>query len=124
MKFLTKRRDIDDAQQQRAKDVQSPKKKNSKSTAQEISDIFSKPKVRESALRHPRVKATSQHKILTIHSTSATESYPIGLGSGVFLTNSLGVAARPEGWVLDHRVPSLWQPSSYQIGIFHKAEQA
>jgi hypothetical protein len=60
-------------------------------------------------LQHPRVKASGQRKILTIHSTSATKSYRIGLISGVFLTNSLGVAARLEGWVLDHRVSTVWR---------------
>jgi hypothetical protein len=84
MKFLTKRRDTDNVQQQQARDVQSPKKKNSRVTAQEISNFFSKLEVRELALQYPRVKASSQRKVLTIHSTSATKPYPTGLSSGVF----------------------------------------
>lgn len=111
MKFLTKRRDINDAQQQGAKDVQSPKKKSSRGTVQEISDFFSRPQVHDLALQHPRAKTSSQRNILTKHSISPTKSYPAGLGARTplstissneigaraFLTNSLGVAARPEG---------------------------
>jgi hypothetical protein len=121
MKFLTKRRDIDAAQQQGAKDVQSPKKKSSRGTAQEISDFFSRPQAHDLALQHPRAKASSQRKILTKHSISPTKSYPAGLdarkplntlssneiGARAFPTNSLGVAARPEGCVPDHHVPTL-----------------
>jgi len=121
MEFLTKRRDINDAQQQGAKDVQSPKKKSSRGTVQEISDFFSRPQVRDLALQYPRAKASSQRKILTKHSTSLAKSYPAGLGARkplstissneigakAFLTNSLGVAAQPEGCVSDHHVPTL-----------------
>ena len=110
MKFLTKRRETDDAkQQQGAKDVQSPKKKNNRGTAQEISDFFSRPEVRELALQHPRAKASSQRKMLTKHLILATKPYPTGLDSRAFSTDSLDVAARPERWVLDHHVPTLWR---------------
>jgi hypothetical protein len=120
MKFLTKRRDIDDAQQPGAKDVQSPKK-SSRGTAQEISDFFSRPQVHDLASQHPRAKASSQHKILTKHSISPTKSYPAGpgarkplstlsineIGARALPTNSLGIAARPEGCMPDHHVPTL-----------------
>lgn len=121
MKFLTKRRDTNDAQKQGAKDVQSPKKKSSRGTVKEISDSFSRPQVHDLALQHPRAKASSQRKILTKHSLSPTKSYPAGLGARkplstissneigarAFLTNSPDVAARPEGCVPDHHVPTL-----------------
>jgi hypothetical protein len=96
--FLAKRRNIDDAQQQGAKDVQSPKKKKSRGTAQEISDFFSRLEVYGLALQHPRAKglwsAPNTHETLGLGNKIASN------GAGCWKhcrLCSLGVAAQPEG---------------------------
>ena len=120
MNFLTKRRDVGDARHQRTQDVQPPKQKSNKDSAQEISNFFSRPEEYNKALQNPTLKVSGQREGLVKQSTSPNKSSPARHGvrkplsmtsgnqarTGAFSTNSLDRAPLSKSWVPDSHIPT------------------